>query len=274
MAERSDAPVVWFGEQPSARVRAGDVDIDENGCAGFTLGADGVEAPVRLRFVGEHQVSNALAAATVGLELGLAGAKVAEVLSAAEPDSRWRMEIRESADGVTIVNDAYNANPESMRAALKTLATIARARPEARSWAVLGMMGEIGEGSAVAHDAIGRLAVRLNISQTVAVGEEAAAIHSGASMEGSYDGESVAVPDAAAALAFVRAGDVVLVKASHSVGLEKLAEALLERATASGVVPDDGDGHGHGDGESDGDSTERAGDGDAPQARGAGGGVR
>jgi UDP-N-acetylmuramoyl-tripeptide--D-alanyl-D-alanine ligase len=282
MASRTKARVVLFGEGPDADVRAEDVRVGADGRAAFTLmyrdGEGPHRFPVTLRLVGEHQVSNALAAATVGLELGLAGAKVAEVLSAAEPDSRWRMEIRESADGVTIVNDAYNANPESMRAALKTLATIARARPEARSWAVLGMMGEIGEGSAVAHDAIGRLAVRLNISQTVAVGEEAAAIHSGASMEGSYDGESVAVPDAAAALAFVRAGarpgDVVLVKASHSVGLEKLAEALLERATASGVVPDDGDGHGHGDGESDGDSTERAGDGDAPQARGAGGGVR
>jgi UDP-N-acetylmuramoyl-tripeptide--D-alanyl-D-alanine ligase len=176
------------------------------------------------------------------------------------------MAIGESADGVTIVNDAYNANPESMRAALKTLATMARARPGARSWAVLGTMGELGAAAAVEHDAIGRLAVRLNISQTVAVGESAAAIHSGASMEGSYDGESVAVPDGQAALAFVRAGarpgDVVLVKASRYVGLESVAAALLERA-----------GSGDGDGDSDGNSTE-AGDGDAPQARGAGGGGR
>jgi UDP-N-acetylmuramoyl-tripeptide--D-alanyl-D-alanine ligase len=133
-------------------------------------------------------------------------------------------------------------------------------------------MGELGESAAVEHDAVGRLAVRLNISRTVAVGETAAAIHSGASMEGSYDGESVAVPDADAALAFVRAGarpgDVVLVKASRYVGLESLAAALLERATSG-----DGD-SGGGHEESDGDSTDRAGDGDAPQARGAGGGDR
>jgi len=134
---------------------------------------------------------------------------------------------------VTVVNDAYNANPDSMRAALKTLATLARSRPGARSWAVLGEMKEIGaaDAAAVEHDAIGRLAVRLNISRTVAVGAGAAAIHSGASMEGSYDGESVAVPDADAALEFLRAGvrpgDVVLVKASRSVGLETLAAALV-----------------------------------------------
>jgi UDP-N-acetylmuramoyl-tripeptide--D-alanyl-D-alanine ligase len=124
-------------------------------------------------------------------------------------------------------------------------------------------MGELGEDAAVAHDAVGRLAVRLNISHTVAVGATAAAIHSGASMEGSYDGESVAVPDGQAALDFVRAGarpgDVVLVKASRFVGLEWVAEALLEQAVSG--AGDSGAGQG-------------AGDGEAPQARGAGGGVR
>ncbi|NUP47612.1 MAG: UDP-N-acetylmuramoyl-tripeptide--D-alanyl-D-alanine ligase [Catenulispora sp.] len=263
MAARTAGRVVLFGEAADADVRAEDVRVDENGRASFTLlyrdGEGPHRIPVALRLVGEHHVSNALAAAAAALELGLSGERVAAVLSAAEPDSKWRMEIRESADGVTVVNDAYNANPDSMRAALKTLATMARARPGARSWAVLGEMGELGEASAVEHDGVGRLAVRLNISQTVAVGAGAAAIHSGASMEGSYDGESVAVPDAAAALEFVRAGarpgDVVLVKASRFVGLEKLAAALVERSTS-------GDDH----------SDHR--DGDAPQARGAGGGGR
>ena len=263
MAARTKGRVVLFGEAADADVRAEDVRVDESGRASFTLlyrdGAGPHRIPVALRLVGEHQVSNALAAAAAALELGLDGERVAAVLSAAEPDSKWRMEIRESADGVTVVNDAYNANPDSMRAALKTLATMARARPGARSWAVLGEMGELGESSAVEHDGVGRLAVRLNISRTVAVGAGATAIHSGASMEGSYDGESVAVPDAAAALEFVRAGarpgDVVLVKASRFVGLEKLAAALVERSTS-------GDDH----------SDHR--DGDAPQARGAGGGGR
>jgi UDP-N-acetylmuramoyl-tripeptide--D-alanyl-D-alanine ligase len=271
MASRTKGRVVLFGEASDADVRAEEVRVGADGRASFTLlyrdGEGPHRVPVALRLVGEHQVSNALAAAATGLELGLSGEKVAEVLSAAEPDSKWRMAIGESADGVTIVNDAYNANPESMRAALKTLATMARSRPGARSWAVLGTMGELGDGAAVEHDAVGRLAVRLNISQTVAVGQGAAAIHSGASMEGSYDGESVAVPDADAALAFVRAGarpgDVVLVKASRFVGLESLAAALLERA-----------GSGNGDGDSDRDFRHDAGDGDAPQARGAGGGGR
>jgi len=280
MAERTKGRVVLFGEAPDADVRAENVAVGPDGRASFTLlyrdGEGPHRYPVTLRLVGEHQVCNALAAAATGLELGLAGEKVAEVLSAAEPDSKWRMAIGESADGVTIVNDAYNANPESMRAALKTLATMARARPGARSWAVLGTMAELGEDSAVEHDAVGRLAVRLNIAQTVAVGAGAAAIHSGASMEGSYDGESVAVPDAEAALAFVRAsarpGDVVLVKASRAIGLEAVAAALLERATSGGAGS--GDGEGSGSGDSDGDFRHGAGDGDAPQARGAGGGVR
>jgi UDP-N-acetylmuramoyl-tripeptide--D-alanyl-D-alanine ligase len=236
MAARTKARVVTFGEAADADVRAEDVRVGPDGRASYTLryrdGSGPHRFPVALRLVGEHQVSNSLGAAAVALELGVPGEQVAAVLSAAEPDSKWRMEVRETPDGVTVVNDAYNANPDSMRSALKTLATMARARPGARSWAVLGEMKELGPDTAVEHDAIGRLAVRLNISQTVAVGAGAAAIHSGASMEGSYDGESVAVPDEAAALAFVRAGlrpgDVVLVKASRSVGLETLAAALLD----------------------------------------------
>ena len=175
MAARTKGRVVLFGEAPDADVRAEDVRVGPDGRACFTLlyrDAEGPHRyPVALRLVGEHQVSNALAAAATGLELGLAGEKVAEVLSAAEPDSKWRMAIGESADGVTVVNDAYNANPESMRAALKTLATMARVAPRR---AVLGGAGRRwanwATNSAVEHDAIGRLAVRLNISQTVAVG--------------------------------------------------------------------------------------------------------
>lgn len=247
MAGRTAARVVTFGEAADADVRAEDVRVGADGRASYTLfyrDGDGPQrVPVALRLVGEHQVSNSLGAAAVALELGVPGAQVAAVLSAAEPDSHWRMEVRETPDGVTIVNDAYNANPDSMRAALKTLATMVRARPGARSWAVLGEMRELGPTGIVEHDAIGRLAVRLNISQTVAVGPGAAAINSGAAMEGSYDGESVAVLDADAAFELVRAGirpgDVVLVKASRSVGLEKLAAALLA-AAAPGAAPTPG----------------------------------
>jgi UDP-N-acetylmuramoyl-tripeptide--D-alanyl-D-alanine ligase len=141
------------------------------------------------------------------------------------------MELTERADGVLVVNDAYNANPESMRAALKSLAGIARARG-ARSYAVLGPMAELGPDAAAEHDAIGRLAVRLDVSQLIAVGEDARPIQHGAALEGSWDGESRWVPDVDAALAVLRAelrpGDVVLVKASRAASLERVALALAE----------------------------------------------
>ena len=147
--------------------------------------------------------------------------------------SRWRMETHERADGVLVVNDAYNANPDSMRAALKTLAALGRGRgPGARTIAVLGEMRELGESSREEHDAVGRLAVRLDIAQLVVVGEGARPIHLGACLEGSWAEESVFVPDADAATSWlrehVRPGDVVLVKASRAAALERVAEALLE----------------------------------------------
>jgi UDP-N-acetylmuramoyl-tripeptide--D-alanyl-D-alanine ligase len=138
------------------------------------------------------------------------------------------MEVTERADGVTVVNDAYNANPESVRAALKTLVSIAGPR---RSWAVLGEMRELGDGALTEHDAIGRLAVRLDVDRLVAVGEGARAVHLGAAHEGSWGRESMWVPDVAAAVQLLRdevePGDVVLVKGSRAVGLEAVAEALL-----------------------------------------------
>ena len=138
------------------------------------------------------------------------------------------MEVRERSDGVLVINDAYNANPESVRAALKALVGIAGGRT---SWAVLGEMRELGEATLTEHDAIGRLAVRLNVSRLVAVGEGARAVHLGAAHEGSWGRESAWVPDGDAALAMlrdeVRAGDVVLDKGSRLVGLEAVAAALL-----------------------------------------------
>ena len=231
MAQRTDAPVLTFGEQPTARVRAADVRLDEHGRAAFTLVADGVEAPVALRFVGEHHVSNALAAAAVSIGVGLSVPEIAAALSRAEPLSGGRMSVSRRADGVTVIDDAYNANPESVRAGLKALATLARSRPQARSWAVLGQMAELGERSDEEHDAIGRLAVRLRVDRLVTVGREARMIHAGASHEGSGGQESMTVADPDEAIAVLRAalrpGDVVLVKASNSVGLRRVAQALL-----------------------------------------------
>ncbi|MGH8939723.1 MAG: glutamate ligase domain-containing protein, partial [Actinomycetes bacterium] len=175
---------------------------------------------------GEHHVSNALAAAAVARELGVPVGSVAAALGTARARSRWRMEVTERPDGVTVVNDAYNANPESVRAALRTLASMAGGR---RTWAVLGEMLELGAAAPEEHRAVGRLAVQTGVSRLVAVGEGARPVQEGAR---ETDGEeSVLVPDAAAALALLREGvrpdDVVLVKASRAAGLEKVAEGLL-----------------------------------------------
>jgi UDP-N-acetylmuramoyl-tripeptide--D-alanyl-D-alanine ligase len=232
MAARSPARVVRFGASPAAEVRMSDLVLDPQARPGFTLHHAGQHAPVQLQMVGEHMAANACAAAAVALELGMPLARVAALLGTATPRSRWRMEVATTAGGVTVINDAYNANPESMRAALRALA--AMRPPGGRTIAVLGEMKELGADSIAEHDAIGRLAVRLDVWRTIAVGQGARPLFLGAAQEGSWDGEAQWVPDAAAALAMVRGllrpGDVVLVKASRSVGLEQVARALVEEA--------------------------------------------
>lgn len=237
-AMRSRAPagarVVTFGADRSADVRVTDLELDDDGRPRFRLVTCAGDARVHLRLRGEHSASNAAAVAAVALAAGVTDADlaaVAEQLSAAEPASRWRMEVHERPDGVTVVNDAYNANPDSMRAALKTLAVLSRGRSR-RTWAVLGHMAELGAAERDAHLDLGRFVVRLDIRRLVAVGEQAGGIHAGAVLEGSWGQESVHVPDAEAALALlceqVRPGDVVLVKASRSAGLERIAQGLLD----------------------------------------------
>lgn len=234
MAARTAARVITFGEGNGADVRASAIDLDELGRASFTLHASGAEAKVALRLLGEHHVSNALAAAAVGLECGLSVDAVGAALSSATPASRWRMEVTERPDGVLVINDAYNANPESMRAALKALAGVHRSRRSsgARSFAVLGPMAELGESAPLEHLDLGRFAVRLDISRVIAVGEPARPIHHGATLEGSWNGEASWVADVDDAVATLRdelaPGDVVLVKASRAASLERVALAITE----------------------------------------------
>jgi UDP-N-acetylmuramoyl-tripeptide--D-alanyl-D-alanine ligase len=232
MASRTRARVVFVGEDPKAAVRATDIVLDEQARASFRLVTPQGEADVTLGVHGAHQVGNALSAVAVALELGATVEQVAQRLGNAQRVSERRMDVRTREDGVTVVNDAYNANPESVRAALKSLAAMARAGAQPRrSWAVLGMMGELGDSHVSAHDEIGRLAVRLDISRLVVVGDAARPMHQGAHLEGSWGQESVLVPDVAAAVALLRdelqPGDVVLVKASKSEALWRVAEELL-----------------------------------------------
>jgi UDP-N-acetylmuramoyl-tripeptide--D-alanyl-D-alanine ligase len=209
-------------------VRATGGSLDGTARARFTLAAAGEEHPVALQVVGQHQVANALSAAGAALAVGLAPAEIAAALSAAGSRSRWRMEVARRADGVTVVNDAYNANPESMRAALAALAGLAGER----RIAVLGGMAELGPDAAAEHERLGRDAVAAGVDLVVAVGRDAVGIADGASAAGGRAGEeSVHVPDRAAARellsGMLRPGDVVLVKASRSYGLELLAADLM-----------------------------------------------
>jgi len=215
MAPRTTARVLTFGAR--ADVRAEDLTLDA-GRARFRLVTPAGSAPVALRLVGAHHVGNALAAAAVAGEMGGAPETVAAALSAAAPASRWRMEVTDRADGVTVVNDAYNANPDSMAAALRALAAVGGGR---RTWAVLGPMRELGPESATAHEGVALLAKELGVDELVTV-------------DSPEYGAGRPVADAAQATALLAAelapGDVVLVKASRAAGLDRVAAALLDGA--------------------------------------------
>lgn len=223
--------IVTFGQSPTATVRISRLDL-EDGRPVVTLEHNGESAQIRPAVYGEHQGHNIAAAVAAAVALDLDFETAARSLEGVRLDSKWRMEVDETAGGVTVINDAYNANPESMAAGLRALAAIGRGR---RTWAVLGEMREIGPTSAAEHDAIGRLCVRLNISRLIAVGPGAKPIHMGAAHEGSWGDESVAVESVDEAIAMlereVAAGDVVLVKASRAIGLERVAQALLGEQT-------------------------------------------
>ncbi len=220
MRARTAARVVTFGTHPGADVRAEAVAL-EAGRARFRLVTPAGRAPVTLRLVGAHHVGNALAAAAVAGELGGTPDTIAAALSAATPASRWRMEVIDRADGVTVVNDAYNANPDSMAAALRAVADLGAGR---RTWAVLGPMRELGGDGAVAHTEIATLAKELGIDELVAV-------------DCPEYGAGRQAADVAEALALLAAelapGDVVLVKASRAAGLDRIAADLLDGSTGA-----------------------------------------
>ena len=230
MAELTAARVRWFGQHPEAEVRASGIEASAEGTR-FTLHAAGESLPVRFPVLGEHHVANALAAAAVGLELGLAPAEIVASLEATTLAGPGRMQLLGGRDSITIVNDAYNASPDSMQAALKTLAQIRK--PEGRTIAVLGEMSELGDFAGEEHDRIGLLAVRLRLSQLVVVGRGARRMHISAVNEGAWsDGESVFFESQDEAydylLETLEPGDTVLVKSSNAAGLQGLGDRLGE----------------------------------------------
>ena len=224
------AKQIWFGTAPDARYRATDLQLNIEGTSFEMHWPSGEVERITLRILGEHHVMNALAACAVADQLGVSHALIKDALEAMPLAERWRMQLTNRADGVSIINDAYNASPDSTKAALQTLAQLGKSGR--RTIAVLGEMAELGAFSREQHDAIGRIAVRLNIDQLVVVGEAAKLIHMGAEQEGSWGGESKYFDSIAEALAYVRgmlvAGDIVLVKSSKSANLRHLGDDLLE----------------------------------------------
>jgi UDP-N-acetylmuramoyl-tripeptide--D-alanyl-D-alanine ligase len=218
--------VVTFGTAADADVRGEGIGLGDDGRASFVLTAGGERETVELGVPGEHMVSNALAAAAVGRWAGLTVAECAAALKGAAI-SRWRMETSATDAGVVVINDAYNANPESMAAALKAARRMAAGT---RLAAVLGHMAELGPVSFEEHEKLGELVVRIGVERLVTVGEQAHAIARAAIREGqlpkdvaSYDGPAEAARDVGG---WVRPGDVVLLKGSRVAALERVAEAL------------------------------------------------
>jgi UDP-N-acetylmuramoyl-tripeptide--D-alanyl-D-alanine ligase len=219
MARRTRARVVNYGQAAGADLRAADVRLDDRGRPSYTLLAGGDSAEVRLGLTGAHQVGNTLAVAAVGRELGMSLPELARALAQLRPISGRRMDVVERPDGVTVIDDSYNANPASTAVALQALAALGNGR---RTVAVLGYLAELGEHERAGHEQVGALAVELAVDQLVVVGDVAAPIHDGALAareQRAWGGESVLVADQEAAVALLRQrlrpGDVVLVKGSR-----------------------------------------------------------
>lgn len=231
MAQRTRARRLTFGVQGDVAWRA--VELDDLGQPAFELGHQGAWHPVRLLQSGAHQVANAAAAAAMAVAVGVSPADVARSLSQARPASRWRMELHERPDGMVVINDAYNANPASMSAALDTLAEIGRRRRR-RTVAVLGEMLELGDSHADSHREVGRAAADAGIDVVLVVGELADEIATGARSRASWEGEAIVTASRAEAITWLRhnalSNDVVLTKASRGAALEEIAEALVADA--------------------------------------------
>ncbi|MEV0232139.1 UDP-N-acetylmuramoyl-tripeptide--D-alanyl-D-alanine ligase [Nonomuraea sp. NPDC050786] len=227
MAGRTRARILLYGGSAEAQVRAEDVRMDDRARPAFALVTPAGRASVRLDLIGEHQVSNALAAAAVATALGLGAAEIAEGLNTARRRSAGRLEIVERPDGITVVNDAYNASPESMRAGLRAVKALAGPR---RTVAVLGAMGQQGEASRARHAEMGRLVADLRFDVLIAVGAGDPLAMAWAAASSNQGVAVHTVEDVAEAIrlatALLEPGDVVFVKASSEIGLAACARAL------------------------------------------------
>ncbi|MDO5751094.1 MAG: UDP-N-acetylmuramoyl-tripeptide--D-alanyl-D-alanine ligase [Rothia sp. (in: high G+C Gram-positive bacteria)] len=256
MSSRASVPVQYFSaSEPEEADRertlaALNLRANEQGCPEFTLRVPaslnpaGVqeEYEISARLIGEHHVYNLLAAASLALLAGVSAASIAESMNSVGAVSKWRMARTDREDGVSVINDAYNANPESMVAALQTLAQLGRGVPARRTWAVLGAMLELGDASVEEHDRIGRFVVRMNISKLIAVGDIAKPIYNAAHLEGSWGNEATWVETTEEAAQILRAelapGDIVLFKSSNGARLGPLGDEIAFAPEAYGRAED------------------------------------
>ncbi|MGZ8745023.1 MAG: UDP-N-acetylmuramoyl-tripeptide--D-alanyl-D-alanine ligase [Nocardioides sp.] len=235
MSSRTGARVWTFGRAADAGLRLDDVVVDDVGRASFELIHGHATEHVSLQLLGEHQALNAAATTATALAAGIGLGEVAASLRALDRLSPWRMELHERADGLVVVNDAYNANPDSMRAALETLARMGSSGR--RTVAVLGEMRELGDDADAEHREVGRLADRLDIDVVLVVGSGAQGVYDAlvelrgetgdgrrttrqvdtTTQAGDWLRENVAGPD------------VVLVKASRGARLERVADMLTNQ---------------------------------------------
>lgn len=238
MDTRTSARVLRFGSRPHADYQCTNIRLDEYSRPSYTLQTGGREYEVSLAVAGRHNVYNSLAALAVGQACGVPLSQGIEALRNATIVSGRRMEIMQLDTGVTVINDSYNANPDSMKAAIRTLSTIAHPndKPVRKSWAVLGLMAELGDESTHAHQALAEVLDHENIDRLLTVGDqkEMQSLYKAAKALG-IQTQSVHTKEEAIALLeqSLADDDVVLVKASQSVGMWDIAEALRDYYTSA-----------------------------------------
>jgi UDP-N-acetylmuramoyl-tripeptide--D-alanyl-D-alanine ligase len=232
MRELTEATVFTYGFASTADVRAENLQLSAYGSYNFDLVYRGERIPASIPMLGEHNVLNALAAAAAGISVGMEVTDIARALTTLKQMSKWRMEVHQVPGNVTIINDAYNANPESMAAALETLTAIPAT---GKTFSILGKMHELGNDSNVIHEQIAKLASDLGVTQVVAVGDQARAyglseIATEAKTLENKAQKSVWLPDFDSACDYivkeVNSGDILLFKASRAEQFEVLADRI------------------------------------------------
>jgi UDP-N-acetylmuramoyl-tripeptide--D-alanyl-D-alanine ligase len=232
MRELTEATVFTYGIASTADVRAENLQLSAYGSYNFDLVYRGERIPASIPMLGEHNVLNALAAAAVGIAVGMEVTDIARALTTLKQMSKWRMEVHQIPGNVTIINDAYNANPESMTAALETLTAIPAT---GKTFAILGKMHELGNDSDAIHAQIAKLASDLGVTQVIAAGDQAKAyglpdLATDAETTDSKSQKSVWLPDFDSACDYivneVNSGDILLFKASRAEQFEVLADRI------------------------------------------------